>query len=160
MTLFPARSVKLTVTVVRVPLAATRVPESSVMAKVAEEVPSETTTLNALPGFSGVITPKVSFSVVSEILSLALNDPVGTVLLGPPNPMTITYRTAARTTVIATIRMVAMTGETPERFFHIFFIIFSPPLLVDLATVILELFPLVISISMQIFSWDNNFLHR
>ena len=29
------------------------------------------------------------------------------------NPLTITYRTAARTTVIATINMVAMTGDTP-----------------------------------------------
>jgi hypothetical protein len=42
--------------------------------------------------------------------------------------MTITYRTAASTTVIATIKMVAMTGDTASeflRFFQIFFIIFS-----------------------------------
>ena len=40
--------------------------------------------------------------------------------------MTITYKTAAKTTVIATIKIVAMTGETALLsflIFHIFFII-------------------------------------
>ena len=46
----------------------------------------------------------------------------------PPKPMTITYNTAARTTVIATIKMVAMTGETALLFFfHIFFICVQSP---------------------------------
>lgn len=46
------------------------------------------------------------------------------------NPLTITYRTAASTTVIATINMVAMTGETPLSFILLAnffeFILFSP----------------------------------
>jgi hypothetical protein len=38
----------------------------------------------------------------------------------------MTYSTAAKTTVIATIKMVAMTGDTASeslRIFHIFFIV-------------------------------------
>jgi hypothetical protein len=33
--------------------------------------------------------------------------------------MTMTYKTAAKTTVMATIKMVAMTGETASFFFFI-----------------------------------------
>src|SRR6058998_4428315 len=49
---------------------------------------------------------------------------------GPTNrPDTITYSTAARTTVIATIRMVAMTGVTALSSFRMrrTFFMFSPP---------------------------------
>jgi hypothetical protein len=53
---------------------------------------------------------------------------VGVVVPESVIPMTITIKIAARTTVIATIKMVAMTGDTPsESFlaFQIFFIIKS-----------------------------------
>jgi hypothetical protein len=69
----------------------------------------------------------VAVPTVAVPVRLRLNEAVGVLLLPlPPNPITITYRTAARTTVIATIRMVAMTGETALLsflIFHIFFII-------------------------------------
>ena len=52
----------------------------------------------------------------------------------PLNPMTMTYRTAANTTVIATINIVAMTGETAFRLFQLFltsFLISILPSLLD-----------------------------
>src|SRR6185295_16306541 len=46
-----------------------------------------------------------------------------------PRPATITYKTAARTTVIATIKMVPITGDTAALFFRpkTVFMWFCPP---------------------------------
>jgi flagellin-like protein len=76
----------------------------------------------------GVITPNCTFSWLADSFSVVENNPVGVCVLGPPKPITMTYNTAAKTTVIATIKMVAMTGDTASesfRIFHIFFIVQS-----------------------------------
>src|SRR6266487_2775645 len=60
-----------------------------------------------MPAIENVAFPGLAFR------STPLNVTWGLVAPGPTRrPETITYRTAASTTVIATIRMVAMTGDT------------------------------------------------